>query len=97
MQIETRACRIEERDALLALVNLVFDDMGDMGAAFPLLFGPDNLQGLRVVLGCVAATPVAHVTSNVPPGTSHDMAASTIRRGSGACSSTSQHTTRSTG
>jgi len=65
MQIETRACRIEERDALLALVNRVFDDMGDMGAAFPLLFGPDNLQGLRVVLG--EQGPAAHVGVCIRP------------------------------
>src|SRR5262249_37944460 len=59
MPIETRACRIEERDALLALVNRVFDDMGDMGAAFPLLFGLENLEGLRVVTG--EKGPVSHV------------------------------------
>src|SRR5205807_10576694 len=59
MQIETRACRLEERDALLALVNRVFDEGGDMGAAFPLLFGPDNLEGLRIVPG--EQGPVAHV------------------------------------
>jgi GNAT superfamily N-acetyltransferase len=65
MVIETRACRMEERGALLALVNRVFDNMGDMGAAFPLLFGPDNLEGLRIVPA--EQGPVAHVGVCIRP------------------------------
>jgi GNAT superfamily N-acetyltransferase len=65
MPSDPRACRIEERDALLALVNRVFAEGGDMGAAFPLLFGPDNLEGLRVVPG--EQGPVAHVGVCIRP------------------------------
>src|SRR5438128_4030026 len=65
MPIETRACRLEERDALLALVNRVFNEGGDMGAAFPLLFGPDNIEGLRVVPGDQG--PVAHAGVCIRP------------------------------
>src|SRR5947209_4184266 len=65
MPIETRACRPEERDALLTLVNRVFAAGGDMGTAFPLLFGPDNLDGLRIVSGDQG--PVAHVGVCIRP------------------------------
>src|SRR5436305_682298 len=50
--METRACRAEELEALAALVNRVFRaGDGDMRAHYPLLFGPENLAGLRIVPG----------------------------------------------
>lgn len=65
MRIDTRACRMEERDALMALINRVFSGLQDMGAAFPLLFDRDNLEGLRVVPGDQG--PVAHVGVCIRP------------------------------
>jgi predicted N-acetyltransferase YhbS len=59
--METRACREEELDEVLALVNRVFrpEGGGDMRREYPLVFDRDHLEGVRIVRS--ERGPVAHV------------------------------------
>jgi predicted N-acetyltransferase YhbS len=61
MELEPRGCREEELPALVALANRVFrgERPGDMSAEYPLVFGRDNLDGMRIIPG--DRGPVAHV------------------------------------
>ncbi len=61
MEIVTRGCRAEELEALVELTNRVFRPRGDgdMRREYPLVFDPDQLDGMRIVPG--ETGPVAHV------------------------------------
>lgn len=51
MSTEIRACRPGESDAVIALANRVFrPEGGDMGAQYPLMFAPENREGLRIAV-----------------------------------------------
>jgi predicted N-acetyltransferase YhbS len=60
MAVEIRGCRPSEWDAVVALTNRVFrPGGGDMRAEYPLLFGAENREGLRIAVE--DGQPVAHV------------------------------------
>jgi predicted N-acetyltransferase YhbS len=60
MGVEIRACRDGELAAVTALASRVFcNDDGDMGADYPLLFAPENQDGLQLAVD--RGVPVAHV------------------------------------